>query len=241
MEKILQEGILFVDKPTGVSSHRVVNWARKLSGIKKVGHTGTLDPLATGLLILLIGRKYTRLQDEYLKQDKEYECTAQLGITTDSYDIDGTVLETADWSDIVQITKDQLEKTLLKFTGEIQQAVPIYSAVKKQGKKLYEIAREAKKNEAAQKMANEILENLPKRTVQIYNLQLTDFEKNEAQKKLTFSFKVSCSSGTYIRSLAHDIGTELGVGATVVSLRRTKIGGTSIDQVEMCPLFFRRA
>jgi len=240
MEKILTQGILLVDKPTGVTSHRVVDWARRLSGIKKVGHTGTLDPLATGLLILLIGKDYTKQQDKYLKQDKTYLCTAKLGLTTDSYDIDGEVLNQEVWEKVSKITKNQLFDLIPEFRGEIVQRVPIFSAVKQQGKKLYELARLAKKDPEVKKQVDELLQNLPSRDVNIYGLELTDFVVDNDKKEILFSFEVSCSSGTYIRSLAHDIGQKLGVGATVVSLRRTKIGNFSIDQVQMCPLFLKK-
>lgn len=237
MEKILQEGVILVDKPTGVTSHRVVNWARRLSGIKKVGHTGTLDPLATGLLILLIGRKFTKRQDKYLKQDKTYLCTAKLGLTTDSYDIDGEILNQADWELVSKITKKNILNVLADFTGQISQKVPIFSAVKQEGKKLYELARLAKNDQKIKNQVDELLKNLPSRDVNIYSLELIDFMVHKDKKEVLFSFKVSCSSGTYIRSLAHDIGNKLGCGATVVALRRTKIGDCSIDQAKMCPFF----
>lgn len=234
----LSEGMLLVDKPTGVSSHRVVNWARRLSGIKKVGHTGTLDPLATGLLIVLIGRKFTKQQEQYLKQDKEYLCTARLGLTTDSYDIDGDVIGTADWENVAHITKDQIIGIMTQFQGDIQQRVPIFSAVKRSGKKLYELAREAKHDLQAKYQAEQILADLPERTVHIFELELVSLTQDTAQHMVEFQFRVHCSSGTYIRSLAHDIGQELGVGATVTALRRTKIGSHSVTQAKLCPVFF---
>lgn len=226
MEKILQPGIILVDKPTAVSSHAVVKWARIHSGIEKIGHTGTLDPLATGLLIILIGKQYTRLQSQYLQQDKEYICTAQLGLTTDSYDICGTVTAQANWDVVSLITQEAIAQCLVHFTGKTVQTVPIFSAVKQKGKRLYELALSGKADSVV----------LPSREVTIYALELLTFESNQKSKTAYVTFKVSCNSGMYVRSLAHDIGTMLGVGATVTALRRTKIGALSVDQAAFCPL-----
>lgn len=237
MEKILHEGIVLVDKPTGVTSHAVVNWSRKLSGIKKVGHTGTLDPLATGLLILLIGRKFTKQQDQYLQQNKTYLCTAKIGLTTDTYDINGEVLNKKNWEDIQKITKNDVQKLIPEFTGSINQRVPIFSAVRQDGRKLYKLARAAKNDPELKKKVDELLKNLPSRDITIHNLELNDFVINNKTKEVLIKFTVTCSSGTYIRSLAHDIGQRLSVGATVVALRRIKIGDISIDQVKICPFF----
>ena len=233
----LTEGIVFVDKPTGVSSHRVVNWARRCSGIRKVGHTGTLDPLATGLLIILVGRKFTKLQDTFLKQDKDYVCMAKLGLQTDSYDIDGEVLDEKSWEEVQTVSKEAVTEALDSQQGKIQQKVPIFSAVKQSGRKLYEIARKAKYDEQAKQEMEEVLENLPEREVEIYQIELLKFAKNTDTKEVTFSFSVSCSSGTYVRSITHDVGKILGVGATVTQLRRTKIGDFSIEHAQVCPLF----
>jgi tRNA pseudouridine55 synthase len=240
MEKFLQQGIVIVDKPTGVTSHTVVNWARRCSGIKKIGHTGTLDPLATGILILLIGRKYTKLQSQYLKQDKTYECVAKLGLTTDTYDIDGEKLLQSSWDEVSKITKEDILKLLPDFTGNIEQRVPIYSAVKQNGKKLYELARQAKHDPDVNIKVTQLLKDLPSRNISIFSLTLDDFIVDQLNKEILIKFTVSCSSGTYIRSLAHDIGQILGVGATVVELRRTKIGEISIDQVKLCPFFIEK-
>jgi tRNA pseudouridine55 synthase len=207
-------GIFLIDKPTGITSHDVVDKVRLITGIRRVGHTGTLDPLATGLLIILVGREFTKLQVQFLKQDKEYICQAKLGVQTDSYDIDGQVIKKVDWKEVEKISHDRLKKTLKKFRGEILQTVPAFSAVKVKGQKLYQKAR---KGEIKQK-------ELPQRQVNIKKLQLIKFEKKEADKETTFTIDIECSSGTYIRSLVHDIGQQLEVGATVISLRRIKIG-----------------
>jgi tRNA pseudouridine55 synthase len=198
----------------------VVNRVRRATGVKRVGHAGTLDPLATGLLILLVGREFTKRQSEFLKQDKEYICTAQLGIVTDTYDSQGQTLSQADWDEVAKITRADLAGALENFRGQINQAVPAYSAVKIAGEKLYQKARRGKPLPA----------ELPVRQVNITQLQLLDFQQDLESQILAFTIQVSCSSGTYIRSLIHDIGQQLRVGATVTALRRTKIGQLSVDQ-----------
>lgn len=203
-----KEGFYLVDKPSGPTSHAIVAYFRRKSGIKKVGHCGTLDPLASGLLIILVGREFTKQQSLYLKKDKTYLVTAQLGIKTDTYDILGKVIEKIDREKLVKISKKELKQILKSFTGKIKQTVPIFSAVKINGQKLYEKARKGE---------NDI--KLPTREIEIKKLKLLEFDKD----KYTFSLEVDVSSGTYIRSLINDIGEELGVGATVVDLRRTKI------------------
>lgn len=219
-------GIVLIDKPVGLTSHDVVARVRRQTGIKRVGHSGTLDPLATGLLIILIGRQYTKLQDVFLKQDKEYECTVQLGITTDSYDSDGQILQTAPWEKVQGVTKQAVSTALDTFIGSQMQTVPAFSAVKVGGKKMYELARK-----------QQPIENLPSRQVTIYAIELLSFNQNavaqdESTQKVTVTFRVSTSSGTYIRSLAHDLGVQLGVGATVTALRRTKIGALGVEDAK---------
>jgi tRNA pseudouridine55 synthase len=241
VKTILEPGILIVDKPTGITSHTVVNWARKNSGIKKVGHTGTLDPLATGLLILLIGKEYTKLQDQYLKQDKTYECVAKLGLTTDTYDIDGEKLIKSSWDEISKISLENIQDILPSFTGNIEQQVPIFSAVRKNGRKLYKLARAAKHDPNEKEKVTELLKDLPSRNITIHSLSIDDFIVDPKNQESFIKFTVSCSSGTYIRSLAHDMGETLGVGATVISLRRTKIGEISINEVKFCPMFYRNS
>jgi tRNA pseudouridine55 synthase len=207
-------GILLIDKSTGMTSHDVVNIVRRQTGVRRVGHAGTLDPLATGLLIVLVGREFTKKQSEFMKLDKEYLCTAKLGIKTDTYDIDGQVISKASWDEVKKITQVNLEKVLENFRGEIEQTVPAYSAVKIKGEKLYEKARKGETKK----------EDLPKRKVNIKELELIDFSKDEIKQATSFTLRVACSSGTYIRSLIHDIGQQLKVGAMVKELRRTKIG-----------------
>jgi len=215
----IKPGVYLVDKPTAVTSHDVVAYFRRESGIKRVGHAGTLDPLATGLLIILVGRDFTKQQSQYLKQDKEYLLEAQIGLETDTYDSEGTVVKEASFSDLDLLDENQVRIALEPFRGQIDQFVPAFSAVKVAGQKLYHQARRG-----------EVIAHLPCRSVLIKKLDLLEFNKNSNQKTLTLKMLVACSSGTYIRSLVHDLGQELknqaglSLGATVTSLRRLKIG-----------------
>jgi tRNA pseudouridine55 synthase len=205
--------IILIDKPLEWTSFQVVNkirWLiRKQFGIKKikVGHAGTLDPLASGLLILCTG-KFTKQIDTYQAQEKEYTGTFTLGASTPSFDMETEIDETFDFSTISE--KDIIDATHF-FIGDIQQQPPIFSALKKDGKRMYEFAR-----------AGEQIE-IPMRTVHISAFEITEIQLPEV------SFRVVCSKGTYIRSLAHDFGKTLNNGAYVSSLRRTKIGEFSIE------------
>lgn len=209
--KIVKPGIYLVDKPSGPSSHTVVNYFRKISGIKRVGHCGTLDPLASGLLIILVGREYTKQQALYLKKDKEYLVAARLGVQTDTYDKTGQITEQATWQKLEKLEKADVLKFLPLFRGTIDQVVPIFSAVKIKGQKLYQKARRGEKVK------------LPSREVNIKKLTLKSYKKDVKNEQITFELLVACSSGTYIRSLIHDLGKKLGVGACMIALRRTKI------------------
>ena len=201
-------GFLIVDKPEEMTSFKVVKEIRKLfSGQFKVGHTGTLDPLATGLLILAVG-KATRLSEYFLKQDKCYIVKGRFGLSSDTYDLDGELKEVS----CPEITKDALLKILKRFMGEIEQIPPAFSAIRIKGKRAYELARKGEKVE------------LKPRRVKIYSLKLLDFSYPD------FELEVCCSSGTYIRTLVHDIGNVLGCDAVVVELRRTKVGKITIDK-----------
>jgi tRNA pseudouridine55 synthase len=217
------EGIFLIDKPSGISSHGMVNKMRGITDIKRVGHTGTLDPLASGLLIILVGRSFTKLQDSFLKRDKTYTCTAKLGIETDTYDITGQETGKSTWEKLKVIDSTLMEKVLEKFRGEITQTVPPFSAVKISGQKLYD--------KAIEKTIEK--KDLPKRKVSISNLILTQLRKDVSTKDVYFSLETTVSSGTYIRSLVHDIGKELGVGATVTELRRTKIDNYSVEDAHL--------
>ncbi|MBW2937010.1 tRNA pseudouridine(55) synthase TruB [Aureisphaera sp. CAU 1614] len=205
--------VLLIDKPLQWTSFQVVNkvrWLlRKEFQLKKlkVGHAGTLDPLATGLLILCTG-KFTKKIDSYQAQEKEYTGTITLGATTPSYDLETEIDQTFD---ISKITDAQIREATQQFIGEIEQQPPVFSALKKDGKRLYEFAR-----------AGEDVE-VPKRKITISAFEITTIEMPNV------SFRVVCSKGTYIRSLAHDFGKALHNGAHLSALRRTKIGGFSVE------------
>lgn len=196
------DGIIVVNKPKGITSRDVVNKVCKLLNTKKIGHTGTLDPIATGVLVLCVG-KATKLVEVLTKNDKEYIATVKLGILTDTLDTDGTIIEKKH----VKLDKNELENVLNSFVGMYNQEVPIYSAVKINGKKLYEYARE--KKEVA----------LPKRMVEIKDIKLFELNNNNYYK-----FKVSVSKGTYIRSLIKDINEKLGIIGVMSDLIRTRQG-----------------
>lgn len=200
--------ILFVDKPSGITSFDVIRRLRKQLGIRKIGHAGTLDPLATGLLIIAT-EKDTKKLTEFLKLDKEYEVEMELGKISDTYDADGKikVLE-----ENPTVTRDEFNAALQKFLGEIEQIPPAFSAIKIKGKPAYTYAR---KGEAVK---------LPSRKVKIFVIEMLDFQSPFAR------LKIHGSSGTYIRSLIHDVGQKLGCGAIVIKLRRTKIGPYTVSQ-----------
>ncbi len=205
--------VLLIDKPLNWTSFQVVNkvrWLiRKQFNIKKikVGHAGTLDPLASGLLIICTGKE-TKNINTYQAQEKEYTGTITLGATTPSYDLETEIDETYP---LDHITEELLKKSTLPFTGEIQQKPPIFSAIKKDGKRLYDIAR-----------AGETVE-IKARTVTIHDFELTNIDLPKVD------FKVNCSKGTYIRSLAHDFGKAVNSGGHLSALRRTAIGNYRVE------------
>ncbi len=204
-------GVLVVDKPVGLTSHDVVQIVRKGTNIRRAGHTGTLDPRASGVLVILIGPA-VRLSEYVSASDKRYQAVVRLGVSTDTYDADGRVEHTAP----VNVTETQFEVALKDFIGEIEQVPPPYSAVKVKGRKAYEMAREGEEVD------------LSPRKIKVYNLELLEWAPPEAV------IDVYCSSGTYVRSLAHDLGTKLGCGAHLVGLRRTKSGRFTLrDAVSM--------
>jgi tRNA pseudouridine55 synthase len=200
------QGILLVDKPKGKTSFALVARLRKVLGVKKIGHAGTLDPFATGVMVMLIGRQYTRLSDQFLCNDKEYSARLHLGITTDTYDCEG---EMTQQSSLIP-SFEEIEKIMALFQGNIEQIPPMYSAKKVQGKKLYELARQGL----------EVERKAVSITVQIEIL-------NYSYPHL--DIYVKCSKGTYIRSLAYDIGMKLGCGAHLSALKRTKSGSFSLE------------
>ncbi len=212
-EDYIEGQVILIDKPLEWTSFQAVNkvrWLIKKSfGIKKikVGHAGTLDPLATGLLIICTG-KFTKKIDTYQAQEKEYTGTFTLGTTTPSYDLETEVDQTFD---ISEITSEKIKETTKQFLGEIQQQPPVFSALKKDGKRLYEFARNGEEVE------------IPFRTVRILEFEITKIELPK------IDFRVVCSKGTYIRSLANDFGKALNNGAHLSALRRTKIGAFSVE------------
>lgn len=194
-------GVLVVDKPVGLTSHDVVQIIRRGTGIRRAGHTGTLDPRASGVLVVLIGSA-VRLSEYVSASDKRYQAILHLGASTDTYDAEGQVVSTS----AVEINEAQFEEALKNFVGEIEQTPPPFSAIKVKGKRAYQMAREG-----------EVFELQP-RKIQVYNLDLLEWAPPEAV------IDVYCSSGTYVRSLAHDLGEVLGCGAHLTGLRRTKNG-----------------
>lgn len=202
-------GVILINKPLGKTSHDLVYEARRLTGVKKVGHTGTLDPMAEGVLPVCIGNA-TKAADALTASDKGYCAQLVLGMTTDTADAEGEILSECG----VYCTREEIEKAVKSFEGEIEQIPPMYSAIKVNGKKLYELAREGKE-----------IERKPRRiTIQKIDILEIDEENN------TVTIDVLCSKGTYIRTLCEDIGIKLGVGAYMNTLIRTKSGQFTIDQ-----------
>ncbi len=202
------KGCLLIDKPAGLTSFEVIEKLRKIAGVKKAGHAGTLDPLATGLLLACLG-KATKLAQFLLGWDKEYVTVINLGTSTDTWDKDGKVLETVEVS---HLSLTEIERVVSELTGEVALLAPEYSALKYQGKPLYEYAR------TGQSVPR------PVKRVKIHTAEILVYSQP------LLKIKISCTKGTYIRSLAFELGQKLGCGASVWELRRTKLGEYSIDQ-----------
>ncbi len=200
--KNVVSGVLVVDKPVGLTSHDVVQIIRRGTSIRRAGHTGTLDPRASGVLVVLLGPA-VRLSEYVSASDKRYQATIRLGSSTDTFDAEGRITASAS---VDSISEEQFEGILDQYVGEIEQVPPPYSAIKVGGRKAYEMAREGEEV------------NLEPRVIQVYSLELLEWDPPEAV------VDVFCSSGTYVRSLANDLGNALGVGAHLVGLRRTKSG-----------------
>jgi tRNA pseudouridine55 synthase len=200
--KNVVSGVLVVDKPTGMTSHDVVQVVRRGTGIRRAGHTGTLDPRASGVLVILLGPA-VRLSEFVSASDKRYQATIRVGSSTDTYDSEGTI---TDHNSDIDVSEEQFNEILQQFTGEIEQVPPPYSAVKVKGRKAYELARRGEEVE------------LKPRIINVYSLEVLEWDPPECV------IDVYCSSGTYVRSLANDIGKALGTGAYLVGLRRTKSG-----------------
>ncbi|MDD5350749.1 MAG: tRNA pseudouridine(55) synthase TruB [Chthoniobacteraceae bacterium] len=201
------DGVLIVDKAPGMTSHDVVAIVRRALDTKKVGHCGTLDPLATGLLIVVIGRG-TKIQDLLMSEDKEYAGTLKLGEVTSSQDADGDILETRP---VPELTSERIEAAFAKFDGDFYQMPPMVSAIKKDGVPLYKLARQGK-----------TVEREP-RFVHIFAHEIKNVALPEVE------FRVVCSKGFYVRTYASDIGTDLGCGAHLKALRRTKSGKFTLE------------
>ncbi len=201
------DGVLPIDKASGMTSHDVVAIVRRVLNTKKVGHCGTLDPMATGLLLLTLGRG-TKIQDLLMSEDKEYVGTLKLGETTDSQDADGEVTAT---NSVPELNAKQLEAAFAKYDGDFYQTPPMVSAIKKDGVALYKLARQGK-----------TIEREP-RFVHIYAHQILGTRLPEVD------FRVVCSKGFYVRTYAHDIGNDLGCGAHLNALRRTKSGRFDVE------------
>lgn len=206
-------GFLNIYKPKDITSHDVVSYLRRVTKIKQIGHTGTLDPFAEGVLPVCIG-KSTRLI-EYLSDDKAYIATVQFGKTTDTYDIEGEVLSESD----IKVKEDELLSALTKYRGEIEQIPPKYSAIKVNGKKLYEYAR-----------AGVEVEIKPRKVV-IEEIKLLSFDSNLQ----TAEIYIKCSKGTYIRTIGYDLGQDLGCGAYLSGLKRVQAGDFSVE--DSIPLY----
>jgi len=203
--KDVVSGVLVIDKPVGLTSHDVVQIVRRGTGIRRAGHTGTLDPRASGVLVVLIGPA-VRLSEFVSASDKRYQATIRLGSRTDTYDSEGIPSEEMP----VNVTEEEFLELVKGYEGEIEQVPPPYSAVKVKGKKAYEMAREGEEVD------------LEPRKIKVYNLDVLEWAPPEVV------IDVYCSSGTYVRSLANDIGESLGIGAHLVGLRRTKSGQFSL-------------
>ena len=219
--------MLLINKPIGYTSHDIVAIARKQLGIKTIGHAGTLDPLASGLLIVLIGRSETKQQASLMQQAKEYVLEVTLGYTSPTYDAEGPLQLTGEPT---TISEPHLKRLLNNFIGQQSQRVPLYSAVQVNGKRLYLAARQG-----------DTTVQPPLRRVMIYTIDLLNYSTPRV------TLQVTCSHGTYMRSLAHDLGQALGVGAYASSLCRTRIGqwqlsdAISVEQLrQLSPAFQNR-
>lgn len=201
------EGILLINKPAGKTSFSLVRSLRRHLGVRKIGHAGTLDPFATGVMVMLVGKNFTRKSDQFLCQDKEYQAKIHLGVETDTYDCEGQVIGESDRVP----TLEEIEEALKGFQGTIEQLPPMFSAKKVNGKKLYELARKG-----------EVIERKPVKVTLHTELQSYNYPYLELH--------VRCSKGTYLRSIAHDLGEILETGAHLNSLIRTRSGSFRLDE-----------
>ena len=202
------DGAILIDKPSGPTSHDVVDAVRRHFGIKKVGHCGTLDPNATGLLVLLLGRG-TKLSEKLMADDKVYEGTIKFGESTDSYDADGRLVASLP---VMPMTLDQLNEAAARFVGDLMQTPPMVSAVKKGGVPLYKLARKGIEVEREARL------------IHIYTFRFAAYQEPLGQ------FRLACTKGTYVRSIAHELGQRLGCGAHLAALRRVTSGRFDVAQ-----------
>jgi len=212
----MKEGIYLIDKEAGWTSFDVVAKMRGITGIRSIGHAGTLDPFATGLLIILVGKEFTKNQDEFMKQDKEYEVTLRLGAESTTGDPEGEITKNSKF-EIRNLKREEIEQTLKKFIGEIEQTPPAHSAIKIAGERAYKKARKGEDFE------------IPQRKVTIYELELIAYEHPLVK------FRAKCSSGTYIRTLGQDIAESLSTKGYLTQLRRTKVGEYDIKHAKTIP------
>lgn len=203
----MRDGLLIIDKPAGLTSHDVVNRVRRATKTRQVGHAGTLDPMATGVLVVCVGQA-TRLSEYLLGHDKIYHATIRLGVETNTYDATGEIVSTR----AVNVDRAAVEQALAQLQGEVQQVPPMYSALKRAGQKLYELARQGIEIEREA------------RSVIIHSIELCSYQAPDV------TVDVRCSAGTYIRSIAHDLGTALGTGGHLTALKRTAAGPFTLDQ-----------
>ncbi|HSD84895.1 MAG TPA: tRNA pseudouridine(55) synthase TruB [Anaerolineae bacterium] len=203
----MRDGLLIIDKPAGLTSHDVVNRVRRTTKTRQVGHAGTLDPMATGVLVVCLGQA-TRLSEYLLGHDKIYHATIRLGVETNTYDAAGEIVSTR----AVNVDRAAVEQALAQLQGEVQQVPPMYSALKRAGQKLYELARQGIEIEREA------------RSVIIHSIELCSYQAPDV------TVDVRCSAGTYIRSIAHDLGTALGTGGHLTALKRTAAGPFTLDQ-----------
>lgn len=215
----MPHGILNVDKPLGQTSHDVVERVREVTAIRRVGHAGTLDPLASGVLLVCVGRAATRVAEFLMREPKVYRTDMRLGVTTDTFDAEGEVVTES----AVEVDRNDVEGALEQFRGSIEQTPPMYSAVKHKGKPLYRWARRGVEVERAT------------RRVEIYSLELTTWDRP------TCTLEVTCSAGTYVRTLVHDLGQELGCGAYVTALTRVASGAFRLEDAVTLDRFARAA
>lgn len=214
-----EPGVININKPMNMTSHDVIYRMRKITGIKKIGHAGTLDPLATGVLVVLVGRQNTKRQAEFMAGAKEYVAEVTFGRTSETYDAEGPFENSATPEELTKLTEDAVVAQLEQFIGTIQQRPPVYSAIKVGGEALYKKARRGELTNA----------DIPAREVTIDDVQLVEFVAGSASALPTARIQINCQKGVYIRSLAHDLGQAVGTGAYMSGLVRTQVGDFTLE------------